>query len=34
MWITRPWNPMEEEIEIWLRIKELKFVQKDNKNPK
>jgi hypothetical protein len=30
----RPWNPMKEEIEIWLRTKELEFAQKDNRNPK
>jgi hypothetical protein len=30
----RPWNPTKEEIEIWLKIKELEFSQKDNRNPK
>jgi hypothetical protein len=30
----RPWNPIKVENEIWLRINELEFVQKDNKNPK
>ena len=30
----RPWNPMKEEIEVWLKKKELEFLQKDNKNPK
>jgi hypothetical protein len=29
-----PWNPMKEDIERWLKINELDFVQKDNKNPK
>jgi hypothetical protein len=28
------WNPTKEDIERWLKINELKFVQKDNKNPK
>jgi hypothetical protein len=30
----RPWNPTKEEIERWLKTKELEFAQKDNKNPK
>jgi hypothetical protein len=30
----RPWNPMKEEIEGWLRTKELEFSQKDNRNPR
>jgi hypothetical protein len=30
----RPWNPMKEEIESWLKTKELEFAQKDNRNPK
>jgi hypothetical protein len=29
-----PWNPMKEEIERWLKTKELEFAQKDNRNPK
>jgi hypothetical protein len=29
-----PWNPTKEEIEIWLKTKELLFSQKDNRNPK
>jgi hypothetical protein len=27
----RPWNPMKQEIEIWLETKQLEFAQKDNK---
>jgi hypothetical protein len=27
----RPWNPMKQEIEIWLETKQLEFTQKDNK---
>ena len=30
----RTWNPTKAEIEIWLKMKELEFAQKDNKNPK
>jgi hypothetical protein len=30
----RPWNPTKAEIERWLRTKELKFSQKENRNPK
>ena len=30
----RPWNPTKQDIEKWLEIKELKFVQKGNRNPK
>jgi hypothetical protein len=30
----RPWNPMREEIEGWLRFKKLEFAQKDNRNPR
>jgi hypothetical protein len=30
----RPWNPMKEYIERWLKTKELEFAQKDNINPK
>jgi hypothetical protein len=29
-----PWNPTKEELEIWLRTKELEFAQTDKKNPK
>ena len=32
--MVRPWIPTKEEIERWLRKKELLFEQKDNKNPK
>jgi hypothetical protein len=32
--MLRPWNPTREEIEGWLRTKELEFAQKDNRNPK
>jgi hypothetical protein len=32
MW--RPWNPTREEIEGWLRTKELDFAHKDNRNPR
>jgi hypothetical protein len=32
--MLRPWNPMREEIEGWLRTKEIEFAQKDNRNPK
>jgi hypothetical protein len=32
--MLRPWNPMKEEIERWLKTKELEFAQKDNRNPK
>jgi hypothetical protein len=31
--MLRPWNPTKEEIEGWLRTKELEFSQKDNRNP-
>jgi hypothetical protein len=31
--MLRPWNPSKEEIESWLRMKELDFAQKDNRNP-
>jgi hypothetical protein len=30
--MLRPWNPTKEEIERWLKTKELDFAQKDNKN--
>jgi hypothetical protein len=30
----RPWNLTKVEIKRWLKMKELKFSQKDNKNPK
>jgi hypothetical protein len=30
----RPWNPTKVEIKRWLKMKELEFVQKENKNPK
>jgi hypothetical protein len=29
-----PWNPTKEEIEIWLKTKEIEFVQQDNINPR
>jgi hypothetical protein len=32
--MLRPWNPTKEEIEAWLRTKELEFAQKDNRNPR
>jgi hypothetical protein len=32
--MLRPWNPTREEIEGWLRAKELEFAQKDNRNPR
>jgi hypothetical protein len=32
--MLRPWNPTKEEIESWIRIKEMEFSQKDNKNPR
>jgi hypothetical protein len=32
--MLRPWNPMKEEIEGWLRKKELEFAQKYNRNPR
>jgi hypothetical protein len=28
-----PWRPTKEEIERWLKTKELEFVQQDNRNP-
>jgi hypothetical protein len=30
--MLRLWNPTKEEIETWLRTKELDFSQKDNRN--
>jgi hypothetical protein len=30
----KPWNPTKYEIEIWLAIKEIEFMHKDNINPK
>jgi signal recognition particle subunit SEC65 len=27
-------NPTKEEIENWLKTKELEFAQKDNRNPR
>jgi hypothetical protein len=30
----RPWNKTKVGIEIWLKMKELEFVQKETKNPK
>ena len=30
--MLRPWNPTKEKIESWLKIKELEFAQKDNRN--
>jgi hypothetical protein len=27
-----PWRPMKEEIERWLKTKELEFEQQDNRN--
>jgi hypothetical protein len=32
--MLRPWNPTKEEIESWLKTKELEFAQKDNRNLK
>jgi hypothetical protein len=32
--MLRPWNPTKEEIESWLKTKELEFAQKDNRNPR
>jgi hypothetical protein len=32
--MLRPWNPKKEEIERWLKTKEMDFAQKDNRNPK
>jgi hypothetical protein len=32
--MLRPWNPMKDEIESWLKTKELEFAQKDNTNLK
>jgi hypothetical protein len=32
--MLRPWNPTKEEIESWLKRKEIEFVQNDNTNPK
>jgi hypothetical protein len=32
--MLRPWNPMKEDIERWLKTKELEFTQKDNRNQK
>ena len=29
-----PWNPVKENIESWLKTKQLEFSQKDNRNPK
>jgi hypothetical protein len=34
MGMFRPWNPMKEEIERWLKTKELEFEYKDNRNTK
>ena len=31
MWF---WNPLKEEIKIWVESKEKEFVEKENKNPK
>jgi hypothetical protein len=30
----KPWNPMKEDIEIWLKTKELEFAQTDDIYPK
>jgi hypothetical protein len=30
--MLRPWNPTKEEIESWLKTKELEFAQKYNRN--
>jgi hypothetical protein len=30
----RPWNPTKEDIERWLKTKELEFAHKDNINLK
>jgi len=32
--MSRPWNPMTEKIQRWLKTKELEFAQKDKRNPK
>jgi hypothetical protein len=32
--MLRPWNPMREEIEGWLRTTKLDFSQKYNRNPR
>ena len=32
--MLRPWNPTKEEIESWLKTKDLEFAQKDNRNLK
>jgi hypothetical protein len=32
--MLRPWNPTKENIEIFLKTKELEFAQKDNSNPR
>jgi hypothetical protein len=32
--MLRPWNPMKEDIEAWLKTKEMDFTQKDNRNLK
>ena len=32
--MLRPWDPIEAEIETWLRKKELEFAQQDNRNPR
>jgi hypothetical protein len=29
-----PWNPIKVEIERWLKMKEIKFAQKDKEKPK
>jgi hypothetical protein len=29
-----PWRPTKEEIERWLKAKELKFERQDNRNPR
>jgi hypothetical protein len=29
-----PWRPTKEEIERWLKPKDLEFAQQDNRNPR
>jgi len=29
-----PWNPTKVKIKRWLKMKELEFAQKENRNPK
>jgi hypothetical protein len=32
--MLRLWNPEKEEIERWIRNKELELAEKDNRNPR